>query len=130
MSSERRVLMGGCEEVAAATALVYLGLVTSVVAQTASSEGSIRGFVKDEQGAVLPGVVVTATGQRLRRRRHRRRGSRRVLRLIGLQPGTLRWVPNAGFFAFERPGVVDPLGTQSRSRDASSASVICPKPWK
>ena len=43
-----------------------LAIPTSALAQT--GDGSLRGFVKDEQGAVLPGVTVTATSPALIRR--------------------------------------------------------------
>ena len=39
-------------------ALASLASAAPAIAQT--GDGSIRGFVKDEQGAVLPGVTVTA----------------------------------------------------------------------
>ena len=43
-------------------AMLLLGVVDSA-AQT--GDGSLRGFVKDEQGAVLPGVTVTTTSPAL-----------------------------------------------------------------
>lgn len=92
---------------AAATALVYLGLVSSAVAQTASSEGSIRGFVKDEQGAVLPGVIVTATSTAAPTPVAATADRDGYYRLIGLHPGTYTVVAELqGFSRFERPGVV------------------------
>jgi len=41
--------------------LILLGACATadVVAQT--TQGSIRGYVRDEQGGVLPGVTITAT---------------------------------------------------------------------
>jgi Carboxypeptidase regulatory-like domain len=45
------------------TLAVALLLLTCAAAETLAqvTEGSIRGYLRDEQGAVLPGVIVTAT---------------------------------------------------------------------
>ncbi len=42
---------------------IFVGLVLIAVPAIglAQTEGSIRGYLRDEQGAVLPGVTVTAT---------------------------------------------------------------------
>ena len=45
-------------------ALMAVFILTATFA-FAQSDGSVRGFVKDEQGAVLPGVAVTATSPAL-----------------------------------------------------------------
>jgi len=45
-----------------ASLVVSLLLAGSALAQT--SEGSLRGYVKDEQSGVLPGVTVTARARR------------------------------------------------------------------
>jgi hypothetical protein len=42
--------------------IVLVGTLLSVVSLSAQSgQGSLNGYVKDEQGGVLPGVTVTAT---------------------------------------------------------------------
>ena len=41
-------------------ALALATLAWSVPAIAQTGDGSLRGYVKDEQGAVLPGVTVTA----------------------------------------------------------------------
>src|SRR3954463_6285710 len=44
-----------------AALLLIAGLATPALAQTLT--GSISGVIKDEQGAILPGVTVTLTGK-------------------------------------------------------------------
>ena len=41
------------------------GLFVAAQAAAQSGDGSLRGMVKDEQGAVMPGVTVTATSLEL-----------------------------------------------------------------
>ena len=40
--------------------VLMLGLLSGTYAAAQSGDGSLRGLVKDEQGAVMPGVTVTA----------------------------------------------------------------------
>ena len=90
----------------AAASLLCLSLTTAAAGQTAS-EGSIRGFVKDEQGAVLPGVLVTATSTSAPTPVTATSDRDGYYRLIGLQPGS--YVVTAelqGFSRFERPNLV------------------------
>ena len=53
------------------------------------AQASIPGVVKDSSGAVLPGVTVEAASpaliEKVRDRRHRRRGQYRI---VDLRPGT------------------------------------------
>ena len=44
-----------------ATLVMLVGLAMATTAAAQSGDGSLRGLVKDEQGAVMPGVTVTAT---------------------------------------------------------------------
>jgi hypothetical protein len=43
--------------------VVIASLLASVPAGAQSGQGSLNGYVKDQQGGVLPGVTVTATGK-------------------------------------------------------------------
>ena len=56
--------------------LILILMLTSASGAAAQTDGGIIGQVKDESGAVLPGVTVTATGPALQvavcRRRDRR----------------------------------------------------------
>ena len=45
--------------------VVIASLLASVPAGAQSGQGSLNGYVKDQQGGVLPGVTVTATGPAL-----------------------------------------------------------------
>ncbi len=46
-------------------AMVFVVLVVTTASVQAQSDGSLRGYIKDEQGAVLPGITVTATSPAL-----------------------------------------------------------------
>ena len=59
--------------------LLLLGVATAWDASAQTTEGSIRGYVRDEQGAVLPGVTVTAKG-----------GSARTVTAVSDQTGYFR----------------------------------------
>jgi hypothetical protein len=45
--------------------LVVLSVLTAGPAAAQTGDGSLRGYVKDEQGGVLPGVTVTGTSPAL-----------------------------------------------------------------
>src|SRR4029078_2864262 len=47
------------------SALVTLFVLASIPASAQTDLGGLRGYVKDEQGGVLPGVNVTATGPQI-----------------------------------------------------------------
>ena len=48
--------------------VAVVSLFTTVSASAQSGQGSLNGYVKDEQGGVLPGVTVTATAPEFWRR--------------------------------------------------------------
>src|SRR6267142_6405779 len=52
-----------------------------------AAEGSIRGFIKDEQGAVLPGVSLTATTPQWSTQFTAVSDSQGFYRLVNLPPG-------------------------------------------
>ena len=71
-----------------------------------ASEGSIRGFIKDEQGAALPGVSLTATTPQSSTPFTAVSDSQGFYRLVNLPPGTYDVVAVLpGFAKFERTGL-------------------------
>lgn len=78
---------------------------SNAVAQIAA-EGTIRGYVKDEQGGVLPGVTLTATTPARSTAFTARTDAEGFYRLINLPPGIYTIVSElAGFSRFERTGL-------------------------
>src|SRR5262245_250108 len=63
-------------------------LLASIDASAQTGDGSVRGYVKDEQGAVLPGVTVTATSPALIRPVTSVTDAAGYYRLLNLPPGT------------------------------------------
>ena len=61
-------------------------IAASAVAQT--GQGSLRGYVRDEQGGALPGVTVTATSPALIQPSTAVTEADGAYRLINLPPGT------------------------------------------
>ncbi len=92
------------------TLALLFALTTAAVAQV-TQEGSIRGVVQDEQGAVLPGVTVTATSPAAPRPVTAVSDAEGVYRLQNLLPG--EYVVAAelqGFSRQERAGIVITAG--------------------
>src|SRR5258705_8502078 len=58
-----------------------------------AAEGSIRGFIKDEQGAVLPGVSLTASTPQSPTQFSAVSDSQGFYRLVELPPGTYDAIP-------------------------------------
>ena len=69
-------------------ALAVALFVVVVSAEAQSGDGSLRGYVKDDQGAVLPGVTVTATSPVLLTPVVGVSDSGGYYRLLSLPPGT------------------------------------------
>jgi hypothetical protein len=87
-----------------------LALSTAAVAQV-TQEGSIRGVVRDEQGAVLPGVTMTATSSSAPRPVTAVSDGDGVYRLQNLLPGTYVIVAELqGFSRYERAAIVITAG--------------------
>ena len=85
-------------------ALVAIG---SPAAAQPSSEGSIRGFIKDEQGGALPGVTVTAISATVAGQYSAVSDAEGFYRLIGLPPGEYSLTAElSGFAKFTRPAVL------------------------
>ena len=85
--------------------LVLLGFSSIAAAQTGA--GSLRGYVKDEQGGALPGVTVTAKSDALIQPVVAATDSSGYFRLINLPPGTYTVVTElTGFATFRREDVL------------------------
>ncbi len=83
---------------------------TTVFAQT--GDGSLRGFVKDEQGAILPGVTVTAHSPALLTPVSVVSDSTGYYRVLNLPPGTYALTAElAGFASWRFEGIVMRAGT-------------------
>jgi len=82
-------------------------LMTASASAQISTEGSVRGQVKDEQGAVLPGVSMTATSPTVAGIFSATSDAEGRYRLLNLPPGsyTLR-AELAGFSKSSRPNIV------------------------
>jgi hypothetical protein len=77
-----------------------------------TGDGSLRGYVKDQQGGILPGVTVTATSPVLQAPVVSVTDSAGYYRLLNLPPGTyLVTAELAGFAAYRREGIVMRAGT-------------------
>jgi hypothetical protein len=69
--------------------------------------GSLRGYIKDEQGGVLPGVTVTATGPQVLSPVVGVTDDAGYYRLLNLPPGTVNLkVELSGFASYLREGIV------------------------
>jgi hypothetical protein len=85
--------------------LVAILFASTVLAQIAA-EGTIRGYVKDEQGGVLPGVTLTATTPAASRSFTALTDADGFYRLVNLPPGIYTVVSElSGFSKFERSGL-------------------------
>jgi hypothetical protein len=87
--------------------LVVLSVLTAVPATAQIGDGSLRGYVKDEQGGVLPGVTVTGTSPALLAPVVAVTDSDGYYRLNNLPPGTFAVKAElSGFAASRREGIV------------------------
>ncbi len=93
-------------------AMVFVVLVVTTASVQAQSDGSLRGYIKDEQGAVLPGITVTATSPALLAPVTAVTGADGYYRLLNLPPGTYAITAElAGFTTYRREGIVMRAGT-------------------
>jgi hypothetical protein len=77
-----------------------------------TGDGSLRGYVRDEQGAVLPGVTVTAHSPALLAPVAAVSDSGGYYRLLNLPPGTYALSAElAGFAGWRREGIIMRAGT-------------------
>src|SRR5919108_1212506 len=89
-------------------ALIALGgLVTAADAAAQGGDGSLRGAVRDEQGAAMPGVTITATGPALIAPSVALTDADGNYRLINLPPGIYTVTAEiTGFSTFRREGIL------------------------
>ena len=93
-------------------ALVAVSLFTSVPASAQSGQGSLNGYVRDEQGGVLPGVTVTAAGPEILAPVIAVTDSAGFYRLQNIPPGTLTISAElTGFASFKREGILMRAGS-------------------
>ncbi len=86
-------------------ALIIVALAAPAAAQT--GDGSLRGYVRDDQGGVLPGVTVTAHSQALLTPVSGVTDTAGYYRLLNLPPGSYALTAElAGFATYRREGIV------------------------
>ena len=87
--------------------LILLGLTSAAAAQTLT--GAVAGVLKDDQGAVLPGVTVTLTG--VRGSHEQVSDAEGRYRFLALEPGTYELsAALAGFETTKQSGIVITAG--------------------
>jgi hypothetical protein len=87
------------------------GILSPVIA-SAQVSGSVRGYVRDQQGAVLPGVTVTATSPAMLGPVVAVSDSAGYYRLLNLAPGTYTVTAElSGFQIYRREGILVRAGT-------------------
>jgi len=108
-----RFSLGGvlCARSTAVSIFVVLaiGLSLPAVGQT-SANGTIRGYVKDPTGAVLPGTTITASSPAAPARATTVADDEGYYRLLELPPGEYELIAERPSFAkFARAGITRPL---------------------
>jgi hypothetical protein len=89
------------------TAILFLGLSSATNVAAQSGDGSLRGTVKDEQTALVPGVTITATSPALFTPSVTVTNSNGSYRLINLPPGTYTLAAElVGFKSFRQEGIL------------------------
>src|SRR5207247_6896006 len=92
--------------------LVAASVLAPLAAYAQTDMGSLRGYVKDEQGGALPGVTVTATGPQILAPVVAVTDDAGYYRLLNLPPGTVTLsVELAGFAPYRREGIVMRTGS-------------------
>ena len=86
---------------------LVLVLLTAAVSTAQTGAGSLRGYVRDEQGGALPGVTVSARGEALIQPVSSVTDAEGYYRLINLPPGTFEITADlTGFAAFKRQDIL------------------------
>jgi len=94
------------------TAALAWALLAGAIASAQTGNGSLVGYVKDQQGGILPGVTVTATGPELLRPVSAVSDATGYYRLLNLPPGTYTVTAElSGFSVYKREGVVMRAGS-------------------
>src|SRR4029434_1512685 len=92
--------------------LVTLSLLASASVSAQTGDGSLRGYVKDQQGGVLPGVSVTATSSALLAPVVGVTDTQGYYRVNNLPPGTYTLTAElAGFAIYKREGILMRAGS-------------------
>jgi len=92
-------------------ALAWL-VATGSTALAQTGDGSLVGYVRDQQGAVLPGVTITATSPELLRPVVAVTDGAGYYRLLNLPPGTYTLTAElSGFSTYKRPGILMRAGS-------------------
>jgi hypothetical protein len=87
-------------------ATLLLSLVSSSAWAQSAADGTIRGYVHDNQGGALPGVVLTVTGPAAATPSTAVTDGQGFYRLLGLRPGEYVLTASLpGFAKYERPGI-------------------------
>jgi hypothetical protein len=87
--------------------LALLALLTAATAVAQTGEGSLRGYVKDEQGGALPGVTITATSPQLIQSATAVTDEQGYYRLNNLPPGIYAIAAElTGFAALKRTDIL------------------------
>ena len=93
-------------------AMIFVGLMVTAASVQAQSDGSLRGYIKDEQGAVLPGITVTASSPALLAPVTAVTDTAGYYRLLNLPPGIYAITAElTGFTTYRREGIVMRAGT-------------------
>ena len=89
-------------------AFLLIGIVSTGAFSQSATTGSIAGFVKDQSGAAVPGVTVTASGANLIRAQSVVTGSDGSFQILNLPPGnyTVTASSSKGFAKYEQTGNV------------------------
>src|SRR5438132_7450661 len=92
--------------------LIVCSVLSSASAAAQSGQGSLNGYVKDEQGGILPGATVTATGLSLLAPVVGVTDNAGYYRLQNLPPGLLTVTAElSGFATFRREGILMRAGS-------------------
>ena len=92
--------------------LVAVSVLASIPVYAQTDLGSLRGYVKDEQGGVLPGVTVTATGPQILAPVVAVTDGAGYYRLLNLPPGAVTVMAElTGFAPFRHEGIVMRAGS-------------------
>src|SRR5438034_1002944 len=92
--------------------LVVSFVLESLPAHAQTEMGSLRGYIKDEQGGALPGATVTATGPQILASIVSQTDNDGYYRLLNLPPGTVTVTAElSGFAPYRREGIVMRAGS-------------------
>jgi hypothetical protein len=100
-----------------ATTVILVFIVASVAQAQTTAGGSIRGYVKDQQGGVLPGVTLTATSPNVAGARTAVSDAGGFYRLLDVPPGDYTVTADLqGFAKLVRENISVRAGLEPRCR--------------